>query len=147
MTAAAPSAESAPTREAPAGPALGAVSGGVAVALRLEGLAVFAAAVAAYSHFGASWIAFAALFLAPDLAIAAYLAGPRVGAFVYNLAHVYVAPLALGAVALALGSGAARAIALVWIAHIGFDRALGFGLKTAAGFGETHLGRIGRAGS
>ena len=37
------------------------------------------------------------------------------------------------------------AVALVWCAHIGFDRALGYGLKYAAGFRETHLGRLGRA--
>ena len=34
---------------------------------------------------------------------------------------------------------------LIWIAHVGFDRALGYGLKYASGFGDTHLGRIGRA--
>ncbi len=79
--------------------------------------------------------------------MAGYLVGPRLGAAAYNLAHATVAPLALGAAGLALGSAAAEAIALVWIAHIGFDRALGFGLKYATGFGETHLGRIGRAAS
>jgi Domain of unknown function (DUF4260) len=31
------------------------------------------------------------------------------------------------------------------IAHIGFDRMLGYGLKYASGFGDTHLSRIGRA--
>ncbi len=133
--------------EARSGAALGAVAGGVAVLLRLEGLAVFAAALAVYSHLGASWLAFAALFLAPDLAMAAYLGGPRLGASVYNLAHSYVAPLALGAAGVALGSPVAPAIALVWIAHIGFDRALGFGLKYATGFGDSHLGRFGRAAS
>ena len=147
MNAFAPFAPRALASEARSGPARGAVAGGVAVLLRLEGLAAFALALAAYSHLGASWIAFAALFLAPDLAMAAYLAGPRRGASVYNLAHTYLAPLALGAAGLALGSGAAQALALVWIAHIGFDRALGFGLKYATGFGETHLGRIGRPAS
>jgi hypothetical protein len=29
--------------------------------------------------------------------------------------------------------------------HIGVDRALGYGLKYGAGFGLTHLGRIGGA--
>ena len=33
---------------------------------------------------------------------------------------------------------------MIWCAHIGFDRALGYGLKSAAGFEFTHLGRIGR---
>lgn len=123
----------------------GAVTAGVAVLLRLEGLAVFALAAAAYAHLGASWIGFAALFLAPDLAMAGYLFGPRLGAFVYNLAHAYLAPLALGAAGLALGAPAAEGLALVWIAHIGFDRALGFGLKYPTGFGDSHLGRLGRA--
>ncbi|MGB8400729.1 DUF4260 family protein [Bradyrhizobium sp.] len=36
-------------------------------------------------------------------------------------------------------------IAMIWLAHIGFDRALGYGLKYQAGFGFTHLGRIGKA--
>lgn len=133
--------------EARSGSARGAVVGGVAAVLRLEGLAVFLAALAAYAHLGAPWTAFAALFLLPDLAMAAYFQGPLLGACVYNLAHNYVAPLALGAAGLALGSPAAEALALVWIAHIGFDRALGFGLKYATGFGDSHLGRIGRAAS
>jgi hypothetical protein len=29
-------------------------------------------------------------------------------------------------------------------AHIGIDRALGYGLKYSTGFGFTHLGRIGK---
>jgi hypothetical protein len=32
--------------------------------------------------------------------------------------------------------------ALIWCAHIGFDRTLGYGLKYAEGFGYTHLGRL-----
>ena len=147
MNTSAASAPRALEPEARSGPAPGAATGGVAVLLRLEGLAVFAAALAAYSQIGASPLEFAALFLLPDLAIAAYLAGPRLGACVYNLAHAYLAPLALGAAGVALGSPAAAPIALVWIAHIGFDRALGFGLKYATGFGDSHLGRIGRAAS
>jgi hypothetical protein len=147
MNASAAPSLSALAPEAGSRPAQGAVAGGVAVLLRLEGLAVCAAALAAYAHLGASWLAFAALFLAPDLAMAGYLFGPRLGAAAYNLAHAYVAPLALGAASVALGSTAAEAIALVWIAHIGFDRALGLGLKYVTGFGQTHLGRIGRAAS
>jgi hypothetical protein len=113
--------------------------------LRLEGLAIFVAALALYAHLGASGIVFAVLFLAPDVAMASYLAGPRVGAAAYNLAHAYVGPLALGAAGLALDAPAAQALALIWLAHIGFDRALGFGLKYASGFSDTHLGRFGRA--
>jgi hypothetical protein len=35
-------------------------------------------------------------------------------------------------------------IAMIWLAHIGFDRALGYGLKYESGFGFTHMGRIGK---
>ena len=38
----------------------------------------------------------------------------------------------------------AGTLALIWFAHIGFDRMLGYGLKHGAGFRFTHLGRIGK---
>ena len=121
-----------------------AAAGGVGSLLRLEGAAVLAAAVAAYVFVGGSWLLFALLLLAPDLAMIAYRFGPAAGAAVYNAAHTYIAPAALGAAGLALGAPAMQALALIWIAHIGLDRALGYGLKFATGFGDTHLGRIGR---
>jgi hypothetical protein len=120
----------------------GAVSGSVRIWLRLEGLAAATAAVYLYARGGHSWILFAALFLAPDLSFAAYLAGPRVGAAAYNALHSYLGPLAL-AVGL-LAAGASPALALIWAAHIGFDRTLGYGLKYPTNFGDAHLGTIGR---
>ncbi|WP_371347614.1 DUF4260 domain-containing protein [Ancylobacter sp. IITR112] len=122
----------------------GAVAGAPAALLRAEGLAVFAAALVAYAALGASWWLFAALILAPDLSMLGYLGGPRFGAFVYNAAHTYVAPALLGAFAYGFSAPLAGAIALIWIAHIGLDRLLGYGLKYSAGFGHTHLGRLGR---
>ncbi len=112
--------------------------------LRAEGLAVALAAIAAFSQSGASWRLFAALILAPDLAMLFYLGGPRIGAAAYNAVHTYVGPIALFGAAAAAGAPAAMAAALVWSAHIGVDRALGFGLKYGEGFGFTHLGRVGR---
>ncbi len=85
---------------------------------------------------------FAALFFAPDVSFAGCLAGPRFGAAIYNVAHSYLGPLILAATLLSLGTG--LTVALVWIAHVGFDRALGYGLKYPTAFGDTHLGRIGR---
>ena len=113
--------------------------------LRLEGAAAFAAAIALYGHGGFSWLAFAVLFLAPDLSMLAYLVGPRAGAFAYNLVHTYALALPVALAGFALGSTVASALGLIWIAHIGFDRMLGYGLKYRSGFGDTHLGRIGRA--
>ncbi|UUZ65287.1 DUF4260 domain-containing protein [Polaromonas sp. P1(28)-13] len=123
----------------------GSVSRGVRTVLRLEGLAVFAVAVAAYAQFGAGWGLFAWLFLLPDLSCLAYLAGPRVGAAAYNAAHSYAGALGLLAAGVLGAMPLVLAVALVWCAHIGFDRALGYGLKYAAGFSETHLGRLGGA--
>ena len=121
----------------------GVVRGGVKAILRLEGLALLAATLAAYGRLGAPWPLLAVLFLAPDLAMAFYLGGPRLGAAAYNLLHATVAPLALGAAGFVLGAPLAQDLALIWLAHIGFDRALGYGLKYSTGFGDSHLGRLG----
>lgn len=130
-----------------AAPALnaGSAGGGVRTLLRMEGLAVLALATAAYAQFGAGWGWFALMFLLPDLSFLAYLAGPRAGAAAYNAAHSYAGPLGLLALGVLGAQPGLLAIALVWCAHIGFDRALGYGLKYASGFGQTHLGRVGRA--
>jgi len=117
----------------------------VRATLRLEGAAAFAAAAAALYHAnGFSWVWFAVLFLAPDLSMLAYLAGSRVGAFAYNVAHTYAIALPLALAGFFAREPFILAAALIWIAHIGFDRALGYGLKLA-GFHDTHLGPIGRA--
>lgn len=116
--------------------------------LRGEGLAVLVVAALLYRHFQLPWLWFGILFLAPDLTLFGYLGGPRVGAWCYNVAHSYGLPGALLALGL-LGSDGVIArdltgVALIWCAHIGFDRALGYGLKSLAGFRLTHLGQIGR---
>jgi hypothetical protein len=116
-----------------------AVAGGVRWILRAEGLALLAAATAAYAHFGFGFGYFALGFLAPDLTFVGYLAGPRVGAAAYNAAHSTILPLALCAAGALGGPGWLLAVGLVGLAHIGFDRALGYGLKYAAGFHQTSL--------
>lgn len=122
----------------------GSVTGGVNILLRLEGLTLFVGMVVLYWAWDGSWLVFALLFFVPDLSFLAYLSGPRVGALVYNAAHSYMAPVALLTLGFGLASPLTLSIALIWLAHIGIDRALGYGLKYSAGFGFTHLGRIGR---
>lgn len=122
----------------------GAVHGAPRLLLRLEGVATAAAAILAYHHIDGGWGLFALLILSPDLSLLAYLAGPRAGAALYNAAHSYLAPALLAGIGVALGGQLPVAVALIWITHIGIDRALGYGLKYAGGFGLTHLGRIGR---
>lgn len=121
----------------------GGVMGAPRVVLRVEGALMLAAGLFAYAHLGGRWGWFAALFLVPDLSMLGYLAGRRVGAVAYNSGHSYVAPALLAAVAFALASKAMLLGAAIWVAHIGFDRMMGYGLKYATAFGDTHLGRVG----
>ncbi len=125
-------------------PGNGAVFGSVRWALRLEAFAAFASATAIYGWNGFAWPIFAALFLAPDVAMLAYFAGPRAGALAYNLAHSAAFALAVTLAGFFCGSDLAVTLGLIWIAHIGIDRALGYGLKYPTGFHDTHFGRIGR---
>ncbi len=118
--------------------------GGVRNLLRLEGLCVLAVALYAYGHAGYGWGLFAMCFFLPDLSFAGYLGGARLGAATYNAAHSYLGAIACLAIGMHFAVPAVVGAGLVWIAHIGFDRALGYGLKYASGFHHTHLGRIGR---
>src|SRR5258707_15793559 len=113
--------------------------------LRIEGTCVFAIAIVLYARLGESWWLFAILFLAPDLSFLGYLGGARTGAIVYNAGHTLVGPLLLATAGMLLPAHVLFPFALIWVAHIGFDRLLGYGLKYAAGFGFTHLGPIDRA--
>ena len=110
--------------------------------LQLEGLAVGAAAVALYFHEDFGWILFVALILAPDLSFAAYVFGPKVGAVAYDAVHTEIFPIALGTAGVVGDSGVATKVALIWLAHIGVDRLLGYGLKYPTAFTDTHLGRV-----
>jgi Domain of unknown function (DUF4260) len=124
--------------------ATGAVTGGLNVLLRLEGLTLFVGMTLLYAVWGGYWWIYLVVFLAPDLSFAAYLAGPKIGAVIYNAAHSYMAPMSLMIAGFALATPLTLSIAMIWLAHIGIDRALGYGLKYDAGFTFTHLGRIGQ---
>jgi hypothetical protein len=122
----------------------GTVTGGVRTMLRLEGLTLLAGMTALYAFWGGPWWLYAVLFFAPDLSFASYLVGPKIGAWVYNAMHSTIVPMGMLTVGFGFAPPLVLSLALIWLAHIGFDRALGYGLKYASGFGFTHLGRIGR---
>jgi hypothetical protein len=134
-----------PQLQAEAGRFSGATRDGVRWILRLEGLAAFLAAVLAYHLLDAGWIRFALLFFIPDLSMLGYLAGGRFGAAAYNAVHTYIGPGLLAGLGLWGGFTTALPVAAIWVAHIGFDRILGYGLKYDRGFSFTHLGLIGKA--
>jgi hypothetical protein len=129
------------SRAAPAARA-GVITGVPRILLRLEGGVVLAVATFAYAWVGGGWAMFAVLFLVPDVFMLGYLRGPATGAAVYNAGHTYIAPTALAAYGLFQAQPLALEIALIWIAHIGFDRLLGFGLKYRTAFGHSHLGKV-----
>ena len=114
-----------------------------AVLLRTEGVALLALSVLLYWVNGESWLLFGALLLAPDLSMLGYLAGPKVGAAIYNAFHTYAMPAVVGALGMIFASPLAIAVALIWLAHIGVDRTVGYGLKYPTSFKDTHLERVG----
>jgi len=96
----------------------------------------------AYAAFHLSGLLFAVLLLAPDLSALGYLINNRWGAISYNLAHLMALPIVLLIIGAAASNELLLSIALIWLAHIGMDRAVGYGLKYPSGFRDNHLSRV-----
>ncbi len=118
--------------------------GAVRLILRGEGLLAVVVSTIAFAAIGGGWSQFALMFLLPDLTMLGYSFNRQIGATLYNCGHTYLAPAALGVLGYALGHQDLYPLALIWTAHIGFDRLLGYGLKYHDGFGSTHLNTLGR---
>ncbi|MBC6698552.1 DUF4260 domain-containing protein [Hymenobacter sp. BT190] len=113
--------------------------------LKLEELAELLVATLVFAQLPYAWWWLPALFLLPDLSMLGYLAGPRVGAFCYNLAHHKAVALAVGAAGWWLTQPLLLLAGAVLLFHAAFDRLLGYGLKHGSSFHDTHLGRSGPA--
>ena len=122
----------------------GVVTGRPRILLRVEGLALLVAAVVGYSRTGQAWWLLPATLLLPDLGALGYLVSRSAGALLYNLAHATPLPLLLLAIGLVQQQMLVVALGTVWLAHIGMDLAMAYGLKYDDDFGHTHLGRHGR---
>ncbi|WP_375280677.1 DUF4260 domain-containing protein [Pseudooctadecabacter sp.] len=113
---------------------------------RLEGGIVLLAGLSVFvvTGSGFAWWAAVLWFFAPDLSFAAYALGNRIGSYVYNAVHIY----GFGAIVMAAGlwtdSQVFAGLGALWLAHSGFDRLLGYGLKEESGFSDTHLGKVGK---
>jgi hypothetical protein len=110
--------------------------------LKIEEAAALLASLFLYNHLHASWLLFAILFLTPDLFMLGYVINPRIGSATYNLAHTITFPVTLALIAYTMHHEPLTAIALIWIAHIAFDRLLGYGFKYPTHFKDTHLQHI-----
>ncbi|HET8568420.1 MAG TPA: DUF4260 domain-containing protein [Candidatus Limnocylindria bacterium] len=111
--------------------------------LRIEG--AFALGIATYLFWrtDGNWTLYALLIVAPDIGILGYLRGSRLGSAMYNFFHTYAVPAALGVAGTLTDTALLVSVALVWAAHIGADRMLGYGLKYAfTRFMDTHLHRV-----
>jgi hypothetical protein len=119
-----------------------AVTGRPLLWLRLEGLTLLGAALLLFSTTHQPWWLVPAAILLPDLLMAGYLGGAKVGAAVYNLGHAYPLPAALSLIGIGAHHPLVLALGLIWLAHIGMDRALSYGLKYDSDFKHTHLANL-----
>ncbi len=124
----------------PAGDPIQAVRGW----LRAEAIAAFVLGAALYLWLGAPWFLLIPFLLVPDVSMVGYLRSPKTGALTYNLVHNWATGLAVLGLGLWLVSFPLAVAGSILIAHIGMDRALGYGLKLQTAFQDTHLGRIGK---
>jgi hypothetical protein len=110
--------------------------------LRAEGAIVFAVSIVFYAEPRANWLLFVVLVLAPDLSMLGYFMGVRFGAALYNLVHALVVPPLLMALSIFYKQFWLLPYGLIWTAHIGVDRLLGYGLKYPTRFQDTHIQRL-----
>lgn len=115
--------------------------------LKLEELALTAVALYALSFhlLGLSPWLWVLLFFAPDISMLGYLVNAKVGAITYNLFHHRGIALLVLAAGYFAKAEIGVSIGILLFAHASFDRILGYGLKYASDFKDTHLGRIGRS--
>lgn len=110
--------------------------------LSVEGLFVFISSIAIYGFIEGNWWLFIVLLFAPDLVFIIYMLDKNIGTIAYNIMHTYSLPIALGLTSLLGGWQFGILLALIWFAHIGLDRTIGYGLKYQTAFKDTHLNRV-----
>jgi hypothetical protein len=109
---------------------------------RIEGLFIFFICIFAYFRLEGNWLLFILLLFLPDISMVGYLKNNKLGAFIYNLGHNLALPISLFIIGAIINYQLLMLLGLIFGAHIGLDRALGFGLKEKTGFKDTHLGKL-----
>jgi len=116
----------------------------ISAILRGEALAALVGGIANWVVNDGSVLWLAVFLLVPDISMVGYLANDRIGALTYNAVHNLILAGALLGIGWWLEWRFGLMAGAVLLAHVGMDRALGYGLKLPTGFHDTHLGRIGR---
>jgi hypothetical protein len=111
--------------------------------IRLEELGMFLLALSLAYFWDLNVVMFLLCFFLPDIGIAGYLAGPKVGSFTYNILHHKGIAAILVILGLFTQVDMLLFLGLILFAHSSFDRVFGFGLKYRDSFHNTHLGKIG----
>lgn len=112
------------------------------IILHLEGFIVFLLSIFFYKLYDFSWLLFIILLFSPDLAMLGYLINSKIGAYIYNIFHTYSLSLFTLLLGILFNFWLLLAIGLIWTAHIGMDRMLGYGLKYPTKFKDTHMQRV-----
>jgi hypothetical protein len=110
--------------------------------LHLEGLFVFLASLYFYGALNGNWLWLVLLLFTPDISMLGYLRDTKIGAFGYNLIHNYILSLIIIVAAYIFDYQFVLLGGLILSAHVGLDRFLGYGLKYATRFQDTHLQRV-----
>lgn len=111
--------------------------------LQLEGVVLFVASLSLFAATHQPWWWIPALLFAPDFFMVGYARSTKLGAFTYNIGHTYLLPIMVALYGVHAHRPLVLGVGLIWLAHIGMDRLLGYGLKYDDNFKHTHLGIIG----
>lgn len=110
--------------------------------LRVEGTVLLTASLVLFDSTRQHWWWVPVLLFVPDIFMAGYAKSTKLGALIYNVGHTYLLPTSMGLYGWQSHRPLVLGIGLIWLAHIGMDRVLGYGLKYDDNFKHTHLGSL-----
>ena len=110
--------------------------------LKLEGVVLLGASLFLFGYTHQYWWWVPALLFVPDIFMVGYAQSKKLGALIYNIGHTHLLPAIIALYGLHGHRPLALAVGLIWLAHIGMDRLLGYGLKYDDDFKHTHLGDL-----
>lgn len=111
---------------------------------KFEGLMVFAGATAAFYAISGTVLMYGLFILSFDLSWIGYAKDKKLGAITYNAVHNYGSALVFTLLMFAINQDFLTQLGVLWVAHVGMDRAFGYGLKKSSDFTHTHLGKVGK---
>lgn len=112
--------------------------------IKLEETAMLIISILALMYLKVEWWYYLVLFLGPDISLAGYLLGNKVGAICYNVFHHKGIALVLLTIGFIYNYRELQIAGLILFGHSSMDRMAGYGLKLNEGFKFTHLGMIGK---